>query len=332
MKRRPFTVALTVLLLVSCSEDESNPLKVGSTGSDATVTVTLNVYPNELSPGEGFGVYADIVNHGPDIELELPCEHYFGYRLRSADGEVLWSYPEDCPDEPQTLLLEKEGRYTAAVESNAWLVLGQYQIEAGIYGYETDYPWVTASLSVVEPAAPAVLAGTLTIDTTLSVPDTLDSPVFALDGETTEFFATYHTASPVSTSDYVHPDYRIRSAHTTTGPLRWYFSNPRFASVVNPLFATRSLIVEAARFEEIGNESRRLSVRVTAYEGVNSYQLTISGDFDFPVDEDGFPVLKNDLELLGRASLVQQTHPNLGVGLASATGDAEIRIENLTAR
>ena len=146
---RYWILAITLMVVLSCSEDESTPLTPPPRGIQTTVSLS----PPRVVAGQTHEIIVEVVNNGPALELDTRCAVHLGYRIRSADGSLVISNPgPTCQGATGPLRLGPGERRTVRHTRTASMSPARYVVEAGIVDNEEKYPWAKETLVVLYPS------------------------------------------------------------------------------------------------------------------------------------------------------------------------------------
>ena len=109
---------------------------------------------------------------GGDIEISFNQGIIIGYRITTADGELTMEFPSKEYGSPRDFVVrpgwdqrvsvntptmrsqaEEPNRFVAWHCEADTLPVGDYILEAGLYGLEARYPWGEATYTVLSPVA-----------------------------------------------------------------------------------------------------------------------------------------------------------------------------------
>jgi hypothetical protein len=163
---RSFLKVLSVLLVlqaaVGCGDDAEPTSPVVRLSTEVTVA------PDTIPQGVGVsGLATFSVVSGGDVEISFDQSIIIGYRVTSVGGELMMEFPSDeyglptdfvvRPGWDMKVIVNTPSTRTQAEEPYRFVTwhseaeampAGEYILEAGLYGLESQYPWGKATFAV----------------------------------------------------------------------------------------------------------------------------------------------------------------------------------------
>ena len=153
---------LALLVFGGCGDDEE-PMS-----PSPRLSTEVAVAPDTIPQGiwaNGLATFSAV--SGEIVEISFNHSVILGYRVTSADGELVMEFPSEEVGSPTDFVVrpdwdmkvtinvpptraqaEEPDRFVTWLSEEDVLPVGEYILEAGLYGMEKQYPWSKAKFTV----------------------------------------------------------------------------------------------------------------------------------------------------------------------------------------